>query len=538
MRVKDEDEDDQDQIKVEPDENACLPAFARSAPEQHIKGHHRLFPAGVPLKWDAPTSSADLSKLVLNRDKIHAVHRQAHLEALRQTESDEAYAAGLVESGTTGSTLDKIKHVFNAWCRYCDAAGIPPFPISYHVLALALVARLSSDSADGGCTTFLGTIQRFKDWTDELWAGHAVLVQLEALGDGEEAVRAYIKEHPAQRRPRITKPAKQSSARAASPSDVDDEADDDASGSYGARRRRFKPSATTSARARRETDSWIDLPCPGLPLAQESFDTLDHLFYKVIQAVFAVYGSSCRFSNTSITRSQIRCGRYGSKGEGDKCPFNVVAVRDPDTGRWSLDAPHATTSHDHEPHPKFLEDSEWRPTLINPIARAALGLAPIPSGLKRSLRDDAPEAAAAVKKAKHLPPPASTSSSSSAASTSGNVVPRHRALGPPLEPRLSSALPPTPTATATATANTPSPRRHSFHSNLSSWLAELDPTRSLDVLAPYLLENGVDSFAEVFSLIGNPKKVWQLTTKISRSVADGELDDILFEFGRRAPVGN
>lgn len=145
-------------------------------------------------------------------------------------------------------------------------------------------------------------------------------------------------------------------------------------------------------------------PCPDLPLAQQSFDTLDHLFFKVVQAVFFVYGSSCRFSNTSATRSQIRCGRYGSKGEGDKCPFNIVAVFDPDTRRWALDAPHATTSHDHGPDPRFVKDPKWRPGLINAVARAAVGLAPVPSGLKRSLREDAPEVAATVKKAKHLSP--------------------------------------------------------------------------------------------------------------------------------------
>ena len=84
--------------------------------------------------------------------------------------------------------------MYNAWLRYCDAAGIPAFPISHQVLALALVARSSSTSADGGCTTFLGIIERFKDWTDEVWAGHPILAQLEAVGDGEKAVRAFVEE--------------------------------------------------------------------------------------------------------------------------------------------------------------------------------------------------------------------------------------------------------------------------------------------------------------------------------------------------------
>lgn len=106
----------------------------------------------------------------------------------------------------------------------------------------------------------------------------------------------------------------------------------------------------------------------------------------------------------------------------------------------------------------------------------------------------------------HLAPRLQTSTTSSNAPASASrAVARLGLLVPALEPRLP--LPPT---TPTATAATP--YAHPFGLNLAGWLAELDPTGALDILVPHLLEHGINSFADVFSLVGNRKKLWQLTT--------------------------
>ncbi|GAA5904890.1 hypothetical protein JCM8208_007212 [Rhodotorula glutinis] len=509
--MHDGDESDETEIKAESDDDAtAFRRFAPSAPPRSAKGNHRLFRTGDALQWDARTSSPAMLELVRQREQVFSIMRQAFPEVERLEESEEAWAAALKATGVKGATKDNLQYAFNAWLRFCDAAAVPPFPMSWQLVALCTFARSSADP-QSAWSTFVGTLERYKGWTDDIWDGHRVVRALDAVADGEAALREFVGQATASRAlgPDVHKDniPSGSSRRRSAP---------------GPSSKRACPPSSREGQPQRAAPS-LDLSCPDLPLANERFDTLDQVMFAVVRAVFFVYGSTCRIVNSSSNESHILCARAGSSSDDTACPFRLEVVRDTTTCCWMVDSARSFTSHNHKCDPRFLADPTWRPVLADDLARAAVGLGPVPSSLERP--NVAGAAPVPIKKAKHVPthePTLSSSCSSSPVAVKPRLVdrldPRPAFHRPLRHDGIDAAVPPQPP----------------FYSYLVSYLEELDELGRLNVLAPHLLANGVDSITKVLALVDDPPKVRDLMAHILRQAPGGELNDPVLEFVRLA----
>ncbi|GAA6054186.1 hypothetical protein JCM3770_002822 [Rhodotorula araucariae] len=289
-------------------------------------------------------------------------------------------------------------------------------------------------------------------------------------------------------------------------SDSDSEAEDQSYGSRSARR----------AKATRGSKTQSNLPCPGLPGSGDYFDSRDEFYAALVKAVVPVYGSSVKFSYSSETRAQFRCSRYGPP---TRCSFVVFVTRDKKTKRWSLDPAASNTVHLHKPDDRILADPSWRPAVVNSIARTALGLDE--AAVRSSTPENSPE------------------SSRKHPRSDLNTVDHHRAdepspASPAKKPRVPVAGPSSVSAAGVRSTLMTSAasvvEQHPFHASLASYLTELDESKSLVVLTPYLLAGGITSFKTLFALRDDAKKVSTLCARINQQISDTETVEALFHF--------
>ncbi|GAA5851203.1 hypothetical protein JCM9279_007483 [Rhodotorula babjevae] len=462
------------------------------------------FPLDVPLKWDAPTSSSTMRDLVDRREDIFTKQRQAGDAAL-QSRSDKVAVANLA----TRHRADRA--ALAAYKRFCALADIPPYPITYALLALVVYARCSAeDKADRSLRAIL---LRLMSATAEIWEEHPTYDELcDMDGDGT-AFAEFWREHHGKKTKagvaRRTVTSTRPSGRAR-PSYV---GQDELGGS----------SESSDSEDYSDAEE-VEDPTPSMPQPGDVFSSTQSAEQAVMRALVPVYGYSTRTKHRANVPVKIRCMRshehYLDSADG-VCGFSIVVKKSSST-QWVVDGDASTYEHTHGPHPSLLADPSWRPNIRKAAARRALGSAPSSAGVgsrKRKLvemlgasDEDDDEDTEMDERVGEMPEklgPGQWEGRDRRAGTSSES-PQHityERVGQPKPRRPSSPPPPPPPPPALSTSNAVSPRSafaldHATVSptyDLVAILHALEP--SLASLAPHLAAAGINSVDAVVALI-------------------------------------
>lgn len=118
----------------------------------------------------------------------------------------------------------------------------------------------------------------------------------------------------------------------------------------------------------------------GLPTRDSVYDSITDIYKAYVAALVPAYGISVMVLHSTQKKVHIRCNRYHthfSHLPGGICQWVALCRRRRD-GKWIVDIDASTFEHSHGPRQEILADPEWRPRVINPDAREALGMEPLP----------------------------------------------------------------------------------------------------------------------------------------------------------------
>ncbi|GAA5933169.1 hypothetical protein JCM3775_002551 [Rhodotorula graminis] len=129
----------------------------------------KRFPLDQPLEWSARTTSSLMQDLVRRREVIFDKQREAD-DGTLQDRLDKLAITNL----SKGHRADRA--ALASYKRFCTLADIPPYPLTYAVIALALFARCSAE--DVFDRSLRSVLLRLKDETGHFWAAHSVYKEL------------------------------------------------------------------------------------------------------------------------------------------------------------------------------------------------------------------------------------------------------------------------------------------------------------------------------------------------------------------------
>ncbi|GAA5851218.1 hypothetical protein JCM9279_007488 [Rhodotorula babjevae] len=304
------------------------------------RGRLGIVVGSVSGPWAAKTGSALVRRLVDSRDDIFNKQRScqqradSRAAAVLVADSQRAVDKFIEQSAKAGQSLPRSS--FGNYKRFCDAQGVPVFPMTPAILALWLVHKCSAHG-EGYFKTYKRLLIKIMHVAAPGWAASSVYRSLLALDPECEAVKDFLLER--------------------------------------------KPTGPTT-----KPDELPPQPVPGLPQPGDSFSSAQEVYGAFVRAVLPVLGIGLAKSASSSTTSMIiKCNRSRLKRAppgSRSCPYRVEVEVDERTGRWVVAEGADEARHSHGPAAQLVRNPSWRPRVRGADARAALGMSQLPNARK------------------------------------------------------------------------------------------------------------------------------------------------------------
>ncbi|TKA50456.1 hypothetical protein B0A53_06126 [Rhodotorula sp. CCFEE 5036] len=362
----------QPQHEENDDSLVCIELDCRASSNDrlHSDQHGRHLERDDELKGDA--------KLVLRREEVFAAQRKARDESLLQDLSRERVetAFGPV-AGAKGPYHSGYRH----YVKFCSRIDVPPFPITYAMMALWLYEKCST--RDGYFQTYKQGVGLAADYAEPVWTNHPVFDTMRRFDRDGTALSAFLEERRLAHKSAAAKTSPKSKAKAASQAayeqrrkaldewqDLDAFGDSDAS-SASDEGSEYGGESDMGNGGRAEVR--------GLPTCDSVYDSLVKIYKVYVAALVPVYGISVMVLTPTHGSVPIKCNRNKPRYvnlPGGACPWVAFCRRRHD-GKWIVDFDVSTFEHSHGPCKEILADPTWRPTVHNADARAVLGMPPL-----------------------------------------------------------------------------------------------------------------------------------------------------------------
>ncbi|KPV76004.1 uncharacterized protein RHOBADRAFT_53004 [Rhodotorula graminis WP1] len=462
----------------------------------------------APYEWAQPGPIPSLAAIVARREEIFTKQRTFNDPEL-QRKSQDLIAAKLATYARSGS-YSTFAYKVSAYCSFCRAVDIPPWPATPPVLAL--FAHQVSYYATSSRGVLIEAFNMIHKVCRDLWGPLPAFKELLEWPGAQAAVLEWKKQSPTT--PTSGSPARQAQEPAQA------EGDNGKDGSAAA------PAEIPRGKRGRTIPQYF---CPGLPAVGATFPSSLAAHEQIAAAMIPVYGNGLDIGRPS----KIMCNRHGTG-----CPMCIHLGGG--GGRWRV-LESSNFFHNHERDSRIVKDPAWRPVIRNSTVREAVEKRDVAAGIRTTTvnpkkRDDnpGPDPPAPKKQARAPPstslperpvfPPSSPAKSATAAaltapqhagfaptSTSTSTAPSVEPAVPPSAPPVP---PPPPPAPSTASPAPPAPARRSgvtpsFHlpapdpaaflADLTSFLSALDP--SLAPLAQPLHSAGISTLRDLRAFV-------------------------------------
>ncbi|GAA5929356.1 hypothetical protein JCM3775_002319 [Rhodotorula graminis] len=462
----------------------------------------------APYEWAQPGPIPSLAAIVARREEIFTKQRTFNDPEL-QRKSQDLIAAKLATYARSGS-YSTFAYKVSAYCSFCRAVDIPPWPATPPVLAL--FAHQVSYYATSSRGVLIEAFNMIHKVCRDLWGPLPAFKELLEWPGAQAAVLEWKKQSPTA--PTSGSPARQAQEPAQA------EGDNGKDGSAAA------PAEIPRGKRGRTIPQYF---CPGLPAVGATFPSSLAAHEQIAAAMIPVYGNGLDIGRPS----KIMCNRHGTG-----CPMCIHLCGG--GGRWRV-LESSNFFHNHERDSRIVKDPAWRPVIRNSTVREAVEKRDVAAGIRTTTvnpkkRDDnpGPDPPAPKKQARAPPstslperpvfPPSSPAKSATAAaltapqhagfaptSTSTSTAPSVEPAVPPSAPPVP---PPPPPAPSTASPAPPAPARRSgvtpsFHlpapdpaaflADLTSFLSALDP--SLAPLAQPLHSAGISTLRDLRAFV-------------------------------------
>ncbi|GAA5835471.1 hypothetical protein JCM9279_004551 [Rhodotorula babjevae] len=452
--------------------------------------------------WTQSSPIPALGALIARREDIFTKQRTFNKPEL-QRKSEDLIATKLATYARSGS-YSGFGYKIGAYCSFCRAVDIPPWPASPPVFAL--FAHQVSYYATSSRAVLVTAFNMVHKVCRDLWDPLPVFQQLLEWPGAQAAVIEWKKQAPTTPAADGPAPRPEGAAR------VEGEGDEDSSAQ-----------STTSKKKKKKQKQSATVPqhlCRGLPGVGATFRSTQAAHKKVAAAIVPVYGIGVDASHPST----IRCSRHGAG-----CPMRINLGLG--GGRWRV-LESSNFIHNHERDPNIVKDPTWRPYIRDAAAREAVeerdkanndrtksnpkkrddNPGPDPPAPKKQARG--PPTSSLPERPAFLPqPPRQTSTTVTApalpdadvAATSDATSPSvEPAVPPPPPPPASTTASPAPPAPARRTGVTPSfqlaaPDPAAFLVDLTAFLSALDP--ALAPLARPLHSAGISTLRDLRAFV-------------------------------------
>ncbi|BGO97986.1 hypothetical protein JCM10021v2_001644 [Rhodotorula toruloides] len=155
---------------------------------QSPRAGFRVFGRRAKIEWTAETESAAMRDLVERRELIFQHQRElnnARLQANSEKLAKEHLAQFSTRNNTPASNLNLYK-------RFCKLVDVPPYPITFALLSLAMFARCSTKN--GHFATFKLDLQHIMQATASPWEGEAMYEALVGKDPNGTALKEFMDE--------------------------------------------------------------------------------------------------------------------------------------------------------------------------------------------------------------------------------------------------------------------------------------------------------------------------------------------------------
>ncbi|GAA5992436.1 hypothetical protein JCM10908_000817 [Rhodotorula pacifica] len=342
-----------------------------------------VFPIGKPVRWSLESTPASLRAIFNDREKLFALQRKLDKPNLQKQ------AEQLVRAHKRGRRQE-----IDVYRRFCDAVGVPPWPVTEALQALCVIAKLGCGGR--GYSALCRELTQLEDLTREVFQYESAYLQLVILDVPPISVFA----------PKRT--VHDSEASGASNSELSEREDDD--------------SELSELEDNCVPTTQVATTAGEVSSADITFATLDEALVACALPIIKELGWSAYIEKTKNSKTAaIYCNRHNSM-YNPICPFHWLLAFDKAQKRWVLKPLKSNLKHNHGADRRLLADPNWLPKLQHPALKKALETLEEPphTGQKRKApvtsADELKNADAASMKSRQTP----------TASTSGSAEKRPR----------------------------------------------------------------------------------------------------------------
>ncbi|GAA5904897.1 hypothetical protein JCM8208_007214 [Rhodotorula glutinis] len=495
------------------------------------KGRLGIVVGGISGPWAAKTDSSLVRRLVKSRRDIFAKQRSCRHPVL-VAQSQRAVDKLIAE--TSGNNLPR--GAFGNYVRFCEAQGIPVFPMTPAVVALWLVDKCST-AGDGYFLTYSRLLLKIMHLAESGWSSSSTYRELLAFDPDSDAITDFLRERkPTGPTIKPNKKRRRSHASSTSSTALDTSASTSTASFFASDDEIVSSSPDRRARVLQIV--------PGLPRAGDAFSSSRDAYGAFVRAILPVYGIGVD-RRTTPESMIIKCNRWSARRTppgATPCPYRVEVKRDGHTGRWLVAEDVNEAQHSHGPAAQILRDPSWRPRVRSADARAALGMVALPSEGKLTRRGRAvqgrgkgKEVERARSRTKKRKVSTSGGKKRRVVKSSADHARRLARLGVAPSPQRRSPKPDIPTArhspstvdnapakpppSAALPAPRPRPPSSSSAVDVEAFLLALHP--SLAPLAPHLVYAGLDSTDALQALVALSPTLLDLFLDLVRAQPDG-----------------